>query len=138
MNVPNHAQADRIAKDIRTLMNGGSVDYWQGNSYKGYTVTGNGVTNRTHYKLTHWNTVIAIVTFRSDGSIRVQMDASYYSVTKRGFQTRIARGLFKAGISTNVIDRELAMPVRERGDVYYQCDRSGLYIAHVGDNDELV
>lgn len=138
MNIPNYAQAARISNDIRTLINGGSVDYWQGNSYKGYTVTGNGVTNRVHYKLVHWNTVIAIVTFRSDGSIRVQMDASYYSVTTRGFQRRIADGLSGAGIATNVIERELSMPVHERGDVYYQCDRNGAYVAHVGDNDEMI
>ena len=91
MNVPNHAQANRIASDLNKLARGESADDWHGNSYAGIV----GYQDGGHmYTLIHWSTPIARLHIASDGKVSVLMfNARYISATTRSFQGRIYQAL---------------------------------------------
>ena len=94
MNVPNHAQADRIASDLNKLARGESADDWRGNSYAG--IVGYLQDGGRTYTLIHWSTPIAQLHIASDGKVSVLMfNARYISSTTRSFQGRIYRALCK-------------------------------------------
>ena len=91
MNVPNHAQASRIASDLNKLARGESADDWRGNSYAGIVGYQDG---GRMYTLTHWSTPIAQLHIASDGKVSVLMfNAWYISATTRSFQGRIYQAL---------------------------------------------
>ena len=92
MNVPNHAQAIRIASDLNKLARGKSADDWHGNSYAG--IVGYPQDGGRTYTLTHWSTPIAQLHIASNGEVSVLMfNARYISATTRSFQGRIYRAL---------------------------------------------
>ena len=118
MNVPNHSQADRITSDIRKLLDGkgDTLQYWQGNSYRGIPVTVS-LANETvlhGIKLKHWDTTIAVVTMAGP----IYFDARYISSTTRSFQGRILNAMRTAyGENYAAVVRiaeELALPTGER------------------------
>ena len=93
MNVPNHAQTNRIASDLNKLARGESAYDWHGNSYVGIVGYQDG---GRMYTLIHWSTPIAQLHIASDGKVSVLMfNARYISATTRSFQGRIYRALFK-------------------------------------------
>ena len=140
MNVPNHTQAARIARDIRRMQHWQKEQAtpwsdvhtsWSGNSYGGYCLTqtvegaNHAPTTAVVYRLFHWNTEIATIEFREDEITRVSFLARYISTTTRGFQGRILQGLQQAGFDTDEIVHELALPTHQRGFVSYLTDRFG-------------
>lgn len=92
--VPNHSQADRIARDVARLMRGDghTLSYWQGNSYRSVPTTHltRGASVVHSIRLIHWDTTIAEVVH---GVGLTYFDARYLSRTTRGFQSRIIKGL---------------------------------------------
>lgn len=118
--VPNHSQADRIARDVARLMRGDghTVEYWSGNSYLGVpstqSVSGPDIVHAIRY--VHWNTTIAEVV---QGVGLTYFDARYHSSTTRSFQARILKGL--ANLQGDAWSRvqaaygELAKPTGARG-----------------------
>lgn len=92
MNVPNHAQANRIASDLNDLARGENAYDWHGNSYAG--IVGYLQDGGRMYTLTHWSTPIAQLHIASDGKVSVLMfNAWYISATTRSFQGRIYQAL---------------------------------------------
>ena len=140
MNVPNYAQADRIASDIRRISSWQSNPStpwsevhtsWTGNSYSGYCLTetvegsNSAPTTAVVYHLIHWTTEIATIEFREDGITRITFNARYFSTTTRGFQGRILSGLQRAGFDTTLIVSELSLPTPQREKVTYLTDHFG-------------
>ena len=117
MNVPNHAQAIRIASDLNKLARGESAYDWHGNSYAGIVGYQDG---SRMYTLIHWSTPIAQLHIASDGKVSVLMfNARYISATTRSFQGRIYQALQTVhAINVNdlsAIGDELGKKTHERG-----------------------
>ena len=117
MNIPNHAQASRIASDLNKLARGESADDWRGNSYAGIVGYQDG---GRMYTLTHWSTPIAQLHIASDGKVSVLMfNARYISATTRSFQGRILNAL-RTALGENdpmvvIIQHELGRKTHLRG-----------------------
>ena len=119
MNVPNHAQASRIASDLIKLARGESVADWRGNSYAGIVGYQDG---GRMYTLIHWSTPIARLHITRDGKVYVLMfNARYISATTRSFQGRIYRALCKVHAidegELSAISDELGKKTHERGEL---------------------
>ena len=117
MNVPNHAQASRIASDLNKLARGESVADWHGNSYAGIVGSQDG---SRMYTLIHWSTPIAQLHIASDGKVSVLMfNARYISATTRSFQGRIYQALCKVHAinvsDLSAIGGDLGKKTHERG-----------------------
>ena len=121
MNVPNHAQVNRIASDLNLLAQGKDARDWQGNSYAG--IVGYATDRGRLYTLIHWSTPIAQLHVANDGRVSVLMfNARYISSTTRSFQGRIYKALCKVH-SINASDlqhigTELGKKTHERGALY--------------------
>ena len=115
MNVPNHAQANRIASDLNKLARGESSDGWHGNSYAG--IVGYQQDDARMYTLIHWSTPIAQLHIASNGEVSVLMfNARRISATTRSFQGRIYQALQTVhAIDVSAIGDELGKKTHERG-----------------------
>ena len=125
MNVPNHAQANRIASDLNKLARGESADDWRGNSYAG--IVGYQQDGGRMYTLMHWSTPIAQLHIASNGEVSVGMfNARYVSATTRSFQGRIYQALqivHAMDVSDlSAIGNELGKKTHKRGVLARYCD----------------
>lgn len=91
MNVPNHAQAARIASDLNKLARGESASDWQGNSYRG--IVGYAPESGHYYTLIHWSTPICQIAVHKGKVVVMMFNARYISSTTRSFQGRILSAL---------------------------------------------